>query len=66
MEKKTYVCRKLLLYNFLTSRGFKPFKTCADKFNCNRLIWLYTDTPQLQQSVTEYYNTPKDRLVINM
>lgn len=56
MEKKTYVCRKIFLYNFLTSKGFVPFRVCPDKFDCKKYIWLYTDSPQLRDAVEEYYS----------
>ena len=52
----TYVCRKLRLYNFLTEKKFKPFRICADKFNPDRLIWLYTDSVELRDAVEEYYS----------
>lgn len=60
MEKpKTYVCRKLFLYNLLTERGFVPFRVAPDKFNTKYTVWLYTDSPELQAVVTEYYaNSP--------
>ncbi len=49
MEKsKTYVCRKLYLYYLLTERGFVPFKAAQDKFNVKFHVWLYTDSPELQ------------------
>ena len=56
MEKKTYVCRKLFLYNFLTEKGFKPFKVCPDKWDCNKLVWLYTNSPEMDSAVEEYYS----------
>lgn len=56
MEKsKTYVCRKLYLYHLLTERGFVPFKVAPDKFNVKFHVWLYTDSPELQAVVEEYY-----------
>lgn len=62
MEKsRTYVCRKLFLYYLLTERGFEPFRVVPDKFNCRHTVWLYTDSPELQAVVTEYYaNAPKN------
>ena len=52
---KTYVCRKIQLYNFLTARGFKPFRVAPDKWDAARLVWLYDATPELAAAVTEYY-----------
>lgn len=56
MNKRTYVCRKLFLYNFLTERGFVPYKVAPDKWNCNKLVWLYTDCDEIQEAVKEYYS----------
>ena len=53
---KTYVCRKIKLYAYLTSKGFVPYKTAPDKWNCKRLIWLYDDSEELQKAVSEYYS----------
>lgn len=61
MERKTYVCKKLFLYNLLTSRGFVPFKVAPDKYNCKKTIWLYDETPALRDVVEEYYNRNKAR-----
>lgn len=62
MEKsKTYVCRKLYLYHLLTERGFVPFKVAPDKFNCKHTVWLYPDSPELRDTVEEYYaNKPEN------
>lgn len=58
MQRKTYVCRKLWLYELLTERGFVPYKVCVDKYDCHKLAWLYTDSPELQDVVKEYYSKP--------
>ena len=56
MERsKTYVCRKLFLYNLLTERGFVPFRVAPDKYNCRHTIWLYSNSPELEAVVEEYY-----------
>lgn len=57
-EHRTYVCRKLWLYEMLTKRGFEPYKVAPDKYNCKKLVWLYNDTPELQEVVKEYYAHP--------
>ena len=53
---KTYVCRKLYLYRFLTKKGFEPFKVDIDKYDCKKYIWLYTDSAELKKAVDEYYS----------
>lgn len=55
MSRRTYVCRKLFLYNFLTEKGFEPFKVAPDKFDCKKFVWLYTDCPEIREAVEEYY-----------
>lgn len=55
-EVETYVCKKIRLYSFLTEKGFVPYKMVRDNKNPMYLIWLYDDSPKLQQAVTEYYN----------
>ena len=54
--KKTYVCRKLFLYNFLTNRGFRPYRTAPDKWDCKKTVWLYDDTPEIRNAVEDYYS----------
>jgi len=56
IRKGTYVCKKLKLYEHLTLEGFKPYKTAIDKWDCNRLVWLYDDCDRLQSSITKYYS----------
>lgn len=53
---KTYVCRKLYLYRFLTKKGFEPFRVDIDKYDCKKYIWLYTDSAELKKAVDEYYS----------
>lgn len=61
MKLKTYVCRKLFLYYFLTEKGFEPFKVVPDKYDCKKTIWLYTDSPELRDCVEEFYaNKPEN------
>ena len=55
-EKRTYVCRKLFLYRFLTKNGFVPFKVDIDKYDCKKNVWLYTDSKELRDCVEEYYS----------
>lgn len=59
---KTYVCRKQMLYYYLTKKGFKPFKTCPDMYNAERIVWLYTSTPELRDTVEMYYKEMPARI----
>ena len=55
-KRKTYVCKKLNLYEYLTFAGFKPYKVAVDKWNCDKLVWLYDDDDALQATLTRYYS----------
>lgn len=57
-EHRTYVCRKLWLYEMLTKRGFEPYRVAIDKYDCKKTVWLYDDSDALRDVVEEYYNTP--------
>lgn len=56
MDKKTYVCRRVFIYEFLTKRGFVPYKIATDKFDCTKTVWLYDETPELRDAVEECYS----------
>lgn len=51
----TYVCKKLGLYNFLTDRGFTPYRVAPDMRDCRRLVWLYDDSDEIRNAVEDYY-----------
>lgn len=53
---KTYVCRKLFLYNFLTRKGFEPYRVAIDKYDCKKNVWLYDDCKELRVAIEEYYS----------
>lgn len=56
---KTYVCRKLYLYYYLTQEGFIPKTTRPDKYDCKKLVWLYDDTQDLRSAVERFYSGAK-------
>lgn len=55
MKEKTYVCRKLYLYYYLTQEGFEPKSTRPDKYDCKKIVWLYDDTPALHEAIEAFY-----------
>lgn len=59
MAKQTYVCRKLRMYDFLSKKGFVPFNIVTDKYDINRVVWIYKNTPELEAAVEEYYSEIK-------
>ena len=41
---KTYVCKRLRLFNYLTTNGFIPFRQCADFKDNTKYVWLFADS----------------------
>ena len=41
---------------FLNQRGHNFIKTQRDRNNPNMIVWIFIDTPDLQESIKEYYN----------
>ena len=52
---KTYVCKRMRLYNYLSDKGFVFYKACRDKFNPKYTVWLYEWSEKLEAAVNEYY-----------
>lgn len=59
MAKQTYVCTKIRLYNFLSKKGFIPISIATDKYDTNRLVWIYKNSPELEAAIEEYYSEIK-------
>lgn len=53
--RNVYVCRRIKLYNYLINRGFHVEQVRGDKFDPKRLVWIFANSPQLEQAVTDYY-----------
>jgi len=51
----TYVCRKLFLYYRLTELGFKPYAVKPDKYDVNKVVWLYDDCEAIRCAVENFY-----------
>ena len=56
IRMKTYVCKKIWLYEYLSNRGFVFYKACRDKFNPKHTVWLYDWSEELENAVNEYYD----------
>lgn len=56
-KKNTYVCRRPFIYEYLTKKGFIPYKTAIDYYNCKNIVWLYDDSKELREAVEECYST---------
>lgn len=61
-----YVCRRIKLYSFLTEHNFKPKYIQPDKYDPDRLIWLYEETDDLKRAVSFYYEQMNERRNVNV
>ena len=52
---KDYVCRKINLYYYLTERGFKFINYRPDKYDCNKIVWIYRDSEELREAIEDFY-----------
>lgn len=61
MEKKQkreyYTVKRLRLLEYLTDRGFTAEKTIPDPENPKYKWWLFKNTSNLEQAVTEYFQS---------
>lgn len=55
---KTYLCRRIKLYNFLCDKGFEPLQVVHDKFNSKYYNWVFEEDEKLMSAVSEYYAQP--------
>lgn len=53
---KTKRIYKIGMANYLTERDFKIIKIVQDITDVNRVNWLFEDTPELREAITEYTN----------
>ena len=54
---KTFVCKTMKLYDYLTNKGYEPYKVARDIFDTKKYVWLYDETEQLRTDVDEYFST---------
>lgn len=52
-----YVCRKLRLCSYLLAKGFSYVSTRPDRDNKKYTVWLFKNTPELQNAKEEYYSS---------
>jgi len=50
-----YVCRKIKLHSYLLENGFKPYSSRPDKYDNERLVWLYKKSEKLSNTIEKYY-----------
>ncbi len=50
-----YLCKRLRILEWLDQNGYKPFGVTTDRFNQNMSVWLFKNSPQLYNTVQQYY-----------
>ena len=51
---KTKRIYKVGMANYLTEHGFRIIKVVQDITNIQHLNWIFEDTPELREAITEY------------
>ena len=58
-----YCCRKIRLYGYLIEQGFKPVRAAPDKWNSERLVWLFEDKDgSVRDAVESYYDSIPEKV----
>jgi hypothetical protein len=53
-NKENYVIKTIAMTKFLTDRGFEIVGTLPNIFIPNKIVWLFKNTPELRQAMSEY------------
>lgn len=61
--RKTYVCKRLRLCRYLMDHGFRPFRIVPDRNNPRYNVYLFTQTPALDETVSRYFYEIQRRLL---
>lgn len=56
IEKKTYVCNRWRMFNYLKEHGFNEFQKVNDIYNEKFYVWLFTNSVDLQKCISDYYH----------
>lgn len=54
--RKTYVCKRLRLCRHLMDYGFHPFRIVPDRYNPRYNVYLFEQTPALDETVSRYFS----------
>lgn len=54
-----YLCRRMKLCGWLLAHGFQYEQVVPDKFNPKYNCWLFKNSPELKNSIEEYYSQIK-------
>jgi hypothetical protein len=50
-----YTVKRLRMLEYLMDKGFEPVKTIPDPINPHYKWWLFTNSPELEKVVTDYF-----------
>lgn len=53
-ERKTFYCNTKCLATYLVECGFEYFKKDINRYQDNKLIYFFDDTPELREAVSKY------------
>jgi hypothetical protein len=54
INNENYVIKTIAMTKFLTDRGFEIVGTLPNIFKPNKIVWLFKNTPELRQTMSEY------------
>ena len=54
-DRKTFLCKRSRMLEFLRKKGFIPVKTLPDFVNPKYYNWLFENSPELEEAITEYF-----------
>ena len=55
-KREYFTCKRLRLLSFLKERGFMPYEVVPDVNNPKFNVWLFKNTPDLEDALDEYFN----------
>lgn len=56
-----YFCKRLRMLEFLRNRGFMPFHVMPDAHNPKYNVFLFTNTPELEDAIEAYFEIIRNR-----
>lgn len=54
-----YICKRLRMLSYLRERGFEAIGTMPDIENPNYNVWIFDNSPELEQAIDGYFRALK-------
>ena len=54
-KNEYYTCKRLRMLEYLKNEGFIPYLTLPDVDNPRYNVWLFHNTPELEDTVENYF-----------